>query len=410
MRVRHLSLTNFRLYARLETPLPAGPLLLVGANAQGKTSLLEALYYLATAQSHHAASDRQLIHFLALQEAQPFARIVAEVEARGETVRLEIRLVVDPAAGADGRLRKEIFINGVRRRVGDLAGQVNAVLFLPQDLAIVEGPPAERRRYLDLALSQVDPAYHAALSDYGKVLPQRNALLRQLQERGGPADQLEFWDQRLCALAGTVMAARLTALAELEALAGPLHRDLTAGAESLRLAYHPAFDPAPPPDGQLGLPLQVPVHRVGLAAAEIEARLRERLRASRGEEIARGTTLSGPHRDELRFIANGVDLGTYGSRGQARTAVLAVKLAEAAWMRERSGEWPILLLDEVLAELDATRRRDLLRRLAGAEQCVLTTTDLDLFPEEFRAAASVWAIQQGHVSAGAPPAPAPRPQ
>ena len=397
MRVRHISLTNFRLYARLESPLPAGPLILVGANAQGKTSLLEALFYLATAQSHHAASDRQLIHFLALHEAQPFARIVAEVETRRETLRVEIRLVVDPAAGPDGRLRKDVLINGVKKRVSDLAGRVNVVLFLPQDMAIVEGAPGDRRRYLDLALAQVDPAYHAALGEYAKVLSQRNALLKQLQDRGGAPDQLEFWDGKLCELAGLLMAARIAALAELEALAGPLHRDLTAGTDGLRLAYHPAFDPAEAPEGQLGLPLTVPVHQVGLSAAEIETRLAAKLRACRAEEISRGATLYGPHRDEIRFIANGLDVGTYGSRGQARTAVLALKLAETAWMRARSGEWPLLLLDEVLAELDASRRRDLLSRLAGAEQCVMTTTDLNLFPEEFRAQAAIWTIQNGRV-------------
>lgn len=396
MRVRHLSLTNFRLYARLESPLPAGPLILVGANAQGKTSLLEALYYLATAQSHHAATDRQLIHFLALDETQPFARIVAEVEARQEVLRVEIRLIVDPGNG-EGRLRKEILLNGAKKRVSDLAGRVNVVLFLPQDMAIVEGAPSDRRRYLDLALAQVDGAYHFAQGEYAKVLTQRNALLKQLQERGGSPDQLDFWDDKLGELAGTLMAARIAALAELEALAAPIHRDLTAGQSGLRLAYHPAFDPVAALDGQLGLPLQVPVHRVGLSAADIEARLKEKLRACRGEEIARGATLYGPHRDELRFVANGVDVGTYGSRGQARTAVLALKLAELAWMRARSGEWPVLLLDEVLAELDANRRRDLLNRLDGAEQCVMTTTDLNLFPDEFRQRATVWHIQNGHV-------------
>lgn len=395
MRVRHISLTNFRLYARLESPLPAGPLILVGANAQGKTSLLEALYYLATAQSHHATSDRQLIHFLALDEAQPFARIVAEAATRSEILRIEIRLILDSAV--EGRLRKEVLINGARKRVTDLAGRLNVVLFLPQDMAVVEGAPAERRRYLDLALAQVDAAYHFALGEYAKVLSQRNALLKQLQERGGDPDQLDFWDGKLCELAGVLMAARIAALAELEALASPLHRDLTAGRDGLRLAYHPAFDPVRAPDGQLGLPLQVPVHQVGLSAADIEARLREKLRASRADEIARGATLYGPHRDELRFVANGVDLGTYGSRGQARTAVLALKLAETAWMRARSGEWPVLLLDEVLAELDANRRRDLLQRLEGAEQCVMTTTDLNLFPDDFRRQATVWRIQDGRV-------------
>ncbi len=399
MRVRHISLTNFRLYARLESPLPAGPLILVGANAQGKTSLLEALYYLATAQSHHAVTDKQLINFLALHEAQPFARIVAEVEGAHEVTRLEIRLVLEPAAGGEGRLRKEVLINGVKKRVGDLLGRVNVVLFLPQDMAIVEGAPGDRRRYVDLALAQVDPAYHAALTEYGKVLAQRNALLKQLQERGGNGDQLEFWDEQLCAQGGAVMAGRIAALAELEAIASPVHRDLTAGADSLRLAYHPAFDPAAAPEGQLGLPLQVPVHHIGLSAADIAARLRQKLRATRGEEIARGMTLAGPHRDEIRFVANGVDVGTYGSRGQARTAVLALKLAEMGWMRRRSGEWPILLLDEVLAELDASRRRDLLGRLTGADQVVMTTTDLGFFPPEFKAQAAVWTIQNGQVQA-----------
>ncbi|MGQ0602264.1 MAG: DNA replication/repair protein RecF, partial [Anaerolineales bacterium] len=347
--MRHISLTNFRLYARLETALPAGALILVGANAQGKTSLLEALYYLATAQSHHAVTDKQLINFLALHEPQPFARIVAEVETQRDVQRIEMRLIVDPAANGEGRLRKEILLNGVKKRVSDLAGRVNAVLFLPQDMAVVEGTPSNRRRYLDLALAQVDGAYSEALGEYTKVLSQRNALLKQLQERGGANDQLEFWDERLGQHAGVVMAARIAALAELEAIASPVHRDLTAGADSLRLAYHPAFDPAVAAAGQLGLPLQVPVHHIGLTAANITERLKQKLKATRGDEIARGMTLIGPHRDEIRFIANGVDVGTYGSRGQARTAVLALKLAEMEWMRRRSGEWPILLLDEVLA-------------------------------------------------------------
>jgi len=400
MFVRHLSLTNFRLYARLESEFPTGPLILAGANAQGKTSLLEALYYLATAQSHHAASDRQLIHFLALQEALPFAKIVAEVSKRDEIKRIEIRLIQEPISNGDSRLRKEVFINGVKKRVGDLAGLVNVVMFLPQDMAIVEGAPADRRRYLDIALCQIDTAYNFALGEYGKVLPQRNALLKMLQEdpgHGGAEAQLAFWDEKLCEHGALILAKRSAALADLEALASAIHRDLTASAAGLRLAYHPAFDPAAPFNGQIGLPLDVPVHRVGIAAAEIQTGLREKLKATRAEEIARGATLSGPHRDEIRFVANGVDLGTYGSRGQARTAVLALKLAEMEWMRARTGEWPLLLLDEVLAEFDASRRRDLLNRLSSAEQCVLTTTDLNLFPLEFRDKARVWHVQNGRV-------------
>ena len=345
MRVRHLSLTNFRLYSRLEVDLPAGPLILVGANAQGKTSLLEALYYLATGQSHHATSDRQLINFLTLRtENLPFTRIVGEAASSADPApkRVEIRLIVDPTTSGDGRMRKEVLVNGVKRRVSDLAGQVNVVLFLPQDLTLIEGSPSDRRRYVDIALSQVDPDYSLALSEYNKVLSQRNALLKQLQERGGPDGQLEFWDERLAEHGALIFTTRAAALADLETRASAIHRDLTRGADGLRLAYHPAFDPAAAPDGQLGLALDVPIHRSSIGQEEVQSGLLEKLRATRSEEIARGMTLSGPHRDEVRFLASGLDLGTYGSRGQARTAVLALKLAEVEWMQARTGEWPII--------------------------------------------------------------------
>jgi len=397
MYLRHLSLTNYRIYARFESDLPRGPLILVGANAQGKTSLLEALYYLATAQSPHATADRQLIHFLTLREAQPFARIVAEAVSRAETRRIEIRLLQEPSENGESRLRKEILINGVKKRLSDLAGLATVVLFLPQDLAILEGSPSDRRHYLDVALSQVDPTYHLALGEYSKVLVQRNALLKLLADGKGVESQLDFWDEKLCEHGALIIAARTAALAELEALASPIHRDLTNGADGLRLAYLPSFDPAAAPAGQLGLPLDVPLHRVGIPATEIRAGLQEKLRATRANEIARGMTLSGPHRDELRLLASGIDLGTYGSRGQSRTAVLALKLAEMEWMKAKTGEWPILLLDEVLAELDPNRRRDLLARLSEAEQCLMTTTDLNLFPPEFTAKATVWRVQAGQV-------------
>lgn len=400
MRLTHLSLAHFRTYHSLELDFPAGPILLHGQNAQGKTSLLEAIYYLATAHSPHTASDRQMINWLALRsEARPFARLTAEVMTRDEIRKLTVRLILEPAApGQEPRFKKEIYVNGVRKHAADLRAAFNAVLFLPQDMAIVEGSPGERRRFLDDALCQVDPVYCHALAEYGKIVSQRNALLKILQERGGDPGQLDFWDEQLTEHGSTLISARAIALAELELHAGPIHRDLTAGAEALRLDYRPSFDPLAPPEHQLELGLNVPVARAGLDRDEIRARLSTRLGAERADDIARGQTLVGPHRDEFRFLAGPVDLGTYGSRGQGRTAVLALKLAETAWLQDRAGEWPVLLLDEVLAELDTTRRRDLLNRINGAEQALLTTTDEGLFEEEFRRKAAAWEVSGGTIT------------
>jgi DNA replication and repair protein RecF len=172
---------------------------------------------------------------------------------------------------------------------------------------------------------------------------------------------------------------------------------LTHGTESLRLSYDPAFDPLPQPDGQLGLKMDTVIDRSGLDLKDIQTSFRARLRDLRSEEIARGVTTIGPHRDDLRFIANKIDLGSYGSRGQVRTTLLALKLAEVNWMKERTGEWPVILLDEVMAELDLQRRADLLKYLGESEQVLFTTTDLNMFTLGFVEKAEVWHVEGGKV-------------
>ena len=403
MRVDHLSLTNFRNFVRLETAFPAGALILAGANAQGKTSLLEALYLFTSAASPFADSDRQVINFLAMREAQPVARLLAEVHNRRGPVRLEVRLYFEPIAGGELRFRKEVLVNGVRRKPAELAAHFNAVLFLPQELRVVEGAPAERRRHVDDLLAQVDAHYVAALSDYQRVLTQRNALLRQLQESGGEAGQLDFWDEQLAVSGATISLARGSALAELERTAQPVHRRLTRQAEVLQLTYQPSVDPAAPEADrgngalQRELPLPVAVDRERFTLEDYRQLFAQRLRESRGDSITRGATLYGPHRDEWRLLINGIDLGTYGSRGQARTGLLALKLAEVEWMRARVGEWPMLLLDEVLSELDRTRREDLLEHLGSAEQALLTTTDAEMLPASFRKQTPTWRLEAGRL-------------
>jgi len=401
MLLNHISLTNFRNFARLEIDIPSGATILVGANAQGKTSLLEAIYYLTGASASHATSDRQLINFLAQEQPQAFARLVAEVEAHNRIQRIEIRLTLEDQAG-ERRPRKEILVNGLRKRMRELAGTFNAVLFLPQDVEIVEGSPGNRRRYLDSTLVQADPSYAATLSDYGKVVSQRNALLKNLQDRRNDNHQLDFWDEQLSDLGATLIRARALALHEIERIAAPIQEQLTRNKEDLQIRYLPSYDPLTTPEGQLDLPINTPLDRTTISREEMRKGLLASLRLKREDEFARGVTVIGPHRDDFSLLSKGIDLRLYGSRGQNRTAMLALKLAEIQWLMERTGEMPILLLDEVLAELDSERREDLLARILPARQAVLTAADLSMFADSFQQTASVWHVHAGTIAPGPP--------
>ncbi|MBI1258968.1 MAG: DNA replication/repair protein RecF [Chloroflexi bacterium] len=400
MYIEHLSLTNFRNYARLELSLPtAAPVVLHGANAQGKTSLLEAIYYLATAKSPYTASDRQLINWRVEDEPLPFARISAEIaSSKRPLTRLEITLMIERTPEGGSRLRKVIKINGVEKRVMDIVGLVNVVLFLPQDLTLVEGSPSDRRRFINDTLGQVEGVYLEAVDEYEKVLPQRNALLRRIAERRGSPRELEFWDEKLVKAGSVMIAERQRFLRELQALAQQAQYELTGNREMLTLRYQPSFLPTFAGDGQLSFDmLGLDLHRE-LTPDQIAPQFAEQLKAEQRDSIQRGATLCGPHRDELRLFINERDIGLYGSRGQARTAVMAFKLAELEWMRQRIGEWPILLLDEVVAELDAQRRAYLLERINGATQTLTTTTELDIFTTEFIERATIWQVSAGQIA------------
>jgi DNA replication and repair protein RecF len=397
MFLTHLSLTNFRAFTRLDMDVPWRILMLVGDNAQGKTSLLEAVYFLATFTSFHAQNDRQLINFLALHEQPAVTRLVADYERDGRNHKLEMRLILDSNGNGGRRLRKEILVDGVKRTAQKAIGEFNAVIYLPQMTRILEDGPDQRRRYLNMALTQVVPGYAQALSKYGQTISQRNALLKLLADRGGDREQLVYWDELLTGYGAMLMKARIDAIAEMEEIAVKIHQHLTSDQEVLRFVYQPAYDPLPKPENQFSLGFTTPTDRSGYSRDELQNGFMEKLIELRGEEIARGVTTIGPHRDELRFLANGIDLGSYGSRGQVRTTLLSLKLAEATWMREKTGTWPVLLLDEILAELDAKRRLDLLDYLADSEQTMLTTTDVNLFDPAFVEASTVWKIDAGRV-------------
>lgn len=399
MHIRSLSLRQFRTYNRLELDLPAAPILLVGANAQGKTSLLEAIACLALGRSPLTHIDQHLLHWQAVQAEMPFAHIQAHVQRRDHTEDLEIALEQATTANGQRRMNKRYRIDQRRVRRADLAGHLNVVLFLPEDMALVGGPPTERRRHLDDLLCQVYPEYVEADSAYQAALSRRNALLRHLRGRGGDAVQLDPLEEKLAHAGVTLSLYRRRVIAALNAHTDALHQDLTGGQAWLQLHYQPSFDALKPPalDYQMGLLPETnaapPVDEAGLRAA-----YREELRRRRRKEMDSGMTTMGPHRDELRFISNGVDLGTYGSRGQQRTVVLALRLAALRWLEKETGEPPILLLDEVLAELDRARRGYLLDVLGTMEQTILATTDAEMFPEAFRRATLTLEVAGGIIT------------
>ncbi|MCX6079475.1 MAG: DNA replication/repair protein RecF [Chloroflexi bacterium] len=397
MYLKHLSLTNFRNFARLDLDVPRRAILLVGSNAQGKTSLLEAVYFLAAFTSFQTHTDRQLVNFAAARENPGVARIVADYERGNKKHRIEVRIIVEAVGPLGQRTRKELLLDGVKRSANEVIGQFNAALFIPQMSQVMEGAPEDRRRYLNLALAQVIPGYAKALGEYQQALTQRNALLKQLAERGGDVSQLDFWDNNLTQTGSQIILWRIQSILELERLAARTHLSLTRGKEVLRLAYDPAYDPLPRPTGQFVLRMDVPIDRGSIDLETIKNGFMGALRKLRSEEINRGVTTIGPHRDDMRFLSNGVDLGDYGSRGQVRTTLLALKLAEVAWMKEKTGEWPVILLDEVMAELDAERRADLLSTLSESEQSLLTTTDANTFSTEFLEASTLWRVQAGSV-------------
>ncbi len=404
MFLTHLALSHFRNYAHLEIELAPGITLLHGNNAQGKTNLLEAIFFLATGRSPHAGAERELIHWGAASEPIPFARVQAKVRrGSGQTLDLEIVLVTGQERDSSAaraptfpRVNKRIKVNGVNKRALDLLGNLNVVLFLPEDLDIVFGSPGERRRYLDTTLSQIDAKYSRALQQFNQVLEQRNALLKEFRERSFNAAELEPWNNKLVENGAYIMARRAQTVESYNELTAEIHPRLTAKHELLRLQYQPtipldAF--APTENRQLGLGLTPPPAPL----EQISTAFRQQLAEMRTREVGAALTLVGPHRDDLRFYIDGVDMITYASRGQGRTIAVSLKMAEMELMRHETGEEPVLLLDDVMSELDKPRRAALSHAILNAPQAIVSACDLDDFTEEFLARAKVWRVNEGRI-------------
>jgi DNA replication and repair protein RecF len=405
MHLTDLSLTNYRNYARLKLTLPRQVVILCGENAQGKSNFLEAIYYLVTSRSPRASADRQLISWLAEEEVLPYARLEGRFERRDTACHVAMVLMREHGEGTgEPRLRRQIELDGVRKKAMEYLGELLVVMFSPRDIDLVNGPPDGRRRFLDIALCQLDSRYLHSLRRYTAVLGQRNSLLRRLRQGHGSRQELEIWDEQLASPGAYLMLRRSEIIRGLSRLGQPFHRRLTADQGRMELAYVPSFDPTHKPSVNYQLPMRMDVLRArqeawsGLDDSALDAAFRAQLGDIRQQEIERGRTLIGPQRDDVQFLENGVSMTTFGSRGQQRTIALSLRLAERALMLEERGEEPILLLDDVMSELDAARREALTALLDRSGQAILTTTSWTEYQPLFLASAHCLSVAAGRIT------------
>ena len=330
----------------------------------------------------------------------PFAHVEGQIVHPEREESLEIALEWLTLSNGNRRIQKQIKIDQRSVRVSDLAGHLNVVCFLPEDLTLVTGSPSGRRRYLDDLLSQVYSTYVEVHSAYRDAVSRRNALLRHMRERGSDPLQLVPLEEKLVRMGVTITMYRRRVIRELTSHVNRLHQEMTGERAWLQLVYHPNFEALRPPDIDMETGERPPsADESSLDVESLYDAYRASFQAHRQEELDRGVTVVGPHRDDFSFVANGRDMGTFGSRGQQRTAVLALRLSELQWLQNATGESPVLLMDEVLAELDRTRRGYLLDLLENVEQTVLTTTDVELFPSRFREKSAIYRVANRDVNA-----------
>ncbi len=374
--LRAIQIDDLRAYRRVTADFPDGPQLVWGPNAAGKTSLIEAIVLLAWGRSHRTAADAELVRWGAA-----FSRIEGLVAAEpgpsdaGSQPPAAVEVVV---ARAGAGSRKRIRVDGVGRRAASLGSVLRVVVFAPEEMLLVVGPPSLRRDALDRLAGQLVPAYAVDLATYGRAVAQRNQLLRQIRDEGADRGQLRFWTETCIELGASLVVGRLRLLDE---LAGPLaaaHRLIApeeASTGPLRLAYRTN---APAGPGET-----------------VRDALRRRFTETAEKELWNGTTLVGPHRDDITFELGGRDLAGFASRGQQRTAILALKLAELDLLAAHDGRPPLLLLDDVFSELDPTRRAHLVRRVGELPQAFVTTTAIEELDPELVRAAVAWQVVPG---------------
>lgn len=373
MLVESLQLRQFRNYESLDFSFPEGITIFVGQNAQGKTNIVESVYYASLAKSHRTTKDGELIRWESQQSA-----------VRVGFSRLGVGNVIDLKFSRTKR--RQILLNGHAVAPKSLVGSLTTVLFSPEDLYLVKGAPQLRRAFLDTEISQTSPAYYRELNKYNRLIIQRNNLLKKIREGEAGRDMLELWDAQLAESAARIAARRLETVNRLAMLGRLMQRRISGSLENLEVSYD-----LHAPSGEAG-----PVLEPGRVTERLIPWYNEMLGKRQALDIMRGVTSVGPHRDDLKLSVNGVDLRVYGSQGQQRTGALALKLSELEFIRGETGSYPVLLLDDVMSELDPSRRKELLLFLQREKiQTIITATDRAYFPSE--EIGSFFAVRQGTV-------------
>ncbi len=343
MRIDQLTLKNYRNYTECALRPCEGVTVLYGDNAQGKTNALEAVYLCCTGRSHRTSHDRELIM---IGSDSAYVKCVG--------VRRDGAHDVEIAINQAGKRRVKVNGNVVSRS-GELLGHITGVLFSPEDLRMVKDAPAVRRRFMDMEISQLRPAYYYALQRYNRALKQRNALLKELALGGKGADALDIWDRELSLSGAEIVCARGSFIKKLQKSAEHIHAAISGGKETLTLKYEP--DAGSDKD-----------------AKETAQILKSALKAQAESDIRRGATGTGPHHDDVGIFIGDMDARFFASQGQVRTCALSLKLSEIELITDETGETPVLMLDDVMSELDPDRRRQLVDRLEGV-QTLITCTD-----------------------------------
>lgn len=369
MYLSELQLNHYRNYESVDVHFSPDTNVLIGENAQGKTNLLEAIYVLALARSHRTNTDRELI-----QWHEDFAKITGLVQRSAGKTPLELVL---------SQKGKKAKVNHLEQaKLSQYIGQLNVVLFAPEDLNIVKGSPAVRRHFIDMEFGQVSSKYLYNISQYKSILKQRNQYLKQLQRRQAKdLVYLGVLSDQLAAYGAEVTVARRQFLQQMEKWAQKLHQEITKDREVLTFKYQS----------------QIPEEQLDQSVEELYQQFQTLYEKQQIREVEQGTTLIGPHRDDVQFLVNDKDVQAFGSQGQQRTTALSVKLAEIDLMKAQTGEYPILLLDDVLSELDDLRQTHLLKTFQNKVQTFLTTTSLENVKKEIIATPRVFTVTNGVV-------------